>query len=83
MSSIEESSRKIVSPLVRVVHGHPTAEELVALVTGLLMIGDMAGTTASPAAPQPAASAWSDPARLLRARPYGLTPGAWVRSSPM
>ena len=63
-------------PLLRVVRGEPTAEELAALVAVL------AARSAAAAAPPPARprSAWADPARRLgvAGRPG---PGAWRRSA--
>jgi len=66
------------SPLVRVVRGQPTVEELVAVVAGLMMLqgdGPNAGHH-----PVQAHSAWADPATLLRTRPYRATSGNWARS---
>jgi hypothetical protein len=61
-------------PLLRVVRGDPTPEELAALVAVL------AARSAAPAPAPRLRSAWADPARRL-----GLThragPGAWRRSA--
>jgi hypothetical protein len=64
-----------VRPLLRVVRGEPSPEELAALVA---VLGARAGgADRPPALPR---SAWSDPARLVRrSLPHG--PGQWVRSS--
>ena len=64
-----------VRPVLRVVRGEPTAEELAALVAVL-------GARSAGGAPPPAAarSAWSDPAGLVR-RPLAHGPGRWTRSS--
>jgi Acyl-CoA carboxylase epsilon subunit len=61
------------TPLLRVVRGEPSPEELAALVAVLA-----AGTAAAPAA-RPPRSAWSDPARLLGVHAPG--PSAWRRSA--
>jgi len=66
-------------PLVRVVRGKPTPEELVALVTGLMMFQDDAPNVQHHAAH--AQSAWTDRATLLNAHPFGLATGNWARSS--
>ena len=64
-------------PLLRVVRGDATPEEIAALVAVLLT------RAAEAEAPGPARSApvnaWSDRARLLR-RPLSPGPGAWRRS---
>jgi len=66
-------------PLVRVVRGKPTPEELVALVTGLMMLQDD-GPSAR-LRPAQAQSGWADRAALLQARPFRPAPGNWSRSS--
>jgi hypothetical protein len=63
-----------VRPVLRVVRGEPTPEELAALVTVLGARG--AGGSRPPAT----RSAWSDPAGLVR-RPLTHGPGQWTRSS--
>ena len=65
-------------PLLRVVRGDATAEEIAALVAVLL-----AARPAVPEAPRPARSvqkAWSGRDSLLR-RPLSPGPGAWRRSA--
>ena len=63
-------------PLLRVVRGEPTPEELAALVT--VLTAPAAGATG--AGPRTAArSDWHDPARLVR-RPMHVGPDGW-RSS--
>ena len=59
-----------VRPLLRVVHGQPTDEELAALLTVV--------TARAEASPQRARvrSAWGDPARQVR-RPLAHGPDAW------
>jgi Acyl-CoA carboxylase epsilon subunit len=61
------------SPLLRVVRGEPSAEELAALVAVLT-----ARAAAVPPA-RPPRPAWSDPARRLTAPRVG--PDAWRRSA--
>ena len=61
-------------PVLRVVRGDPSEEELAALVT--LLTARAASAAAD--RPQPR-SAWADPARRLRA-PLAPGPGAWRRS---
>ena len=61
-------------PLLRVVHGDATPEEVAALVAVIAALG----SGAPPATQQPR-STWADPSRRLRTTlPHG--PGAW-RSS--
>ena len=62
-------------PLLRVVSGEPSAEELAALVAVV--------TARAAAAPEQAArrrSAWNDPERLVR-RPVAAGPGGWAASA--
>ena len=64
-------------PLLRVVRGDATPEEIAALVAVLLT------RSAEPEAPGPTRSVqnnWSDRSRLLR-RPLSPGPGAWRRSA--
>ena len=64
------------APLLRVVRGEPTAEELAALVA--VLASRPAVDAPAPDAPRP--SAWTDRARYVRrALPRG--PGAWKASS--
>lgn len=60
-------------PLLRVVRGEPTAEELAALVAVV------AARAAAEPPPEPPRSAWADPARRLFAPRVG--PDAWRRSA--
>jgi hypothetical protein len=61
-------------PVLRVVRGDATAEEIAALVAVLLSrAGDEVG-------PATARSAWADRSRQLR-RPLHPGPGAWRRSA--
>ena len=62
----------MATPVLRIVRGEPTAEELAALVAVLASRG-----TAAPA-PAPARSPWGRP--LLRG-PLPAGPGAWRSSS--
>jgi hypothetical protein len=71
--SESESEQDPARPLLRVVRGEPTAEELAALVAVL------AGRT--PAAPpsQPRQSPWTDRREQL-SRPVFIGPGEWRRA---
>ena len=64
-------------PVLRVIRGDATPEEIAAVVAALL-----ARAAASDALPpaRPAPSAWSDRSRLLR-RPVHAAPDAWRRSA--
>ncbi|HEX9548853.1 MAG TPA: acyl-CoA carboxylase subunit epsilon [Acidimicrobiales bacterium] len=62
-------------PLLRVVRGDATPEEIAALVAVL-----MTRPTEDDATPQPTRTAWSDRSRQLR-RPLHPGPGAWRRSA--
>ena len=62
-------------PVLRVVRGDATPEEIAALVAVLLSRPAPAGP-----APRRAPSAWADRSRLLR-RPVHPGPGAWRRSA--
>jgi hypothetical protein len=62
-----------VRPLLRVVRGEPTPEELAALVA---VLGACAGGVRPPAETR---SAWSNPAGLVR-RPLVHGPGQWTQS---
>jgi len=66
-------------PLVRVVRGKPTPEELVALVAGLMALQD--ATPSVHHHPAHAQSAWTDRATLLNAHPFRAVTGNWARSS--
>jgi hypothetical protein len=61
-------------PVLRVVRGNPTPEELAALVT-VLSVATAAGQRPPPAE----RSRWADPAARLR-RPLQPGPDAWSRS---
>ncbi|HEX6756474.1 MAG TPA: acyl-CoA carboxylase epsilon subunit [Mycobacteriales bacterium] len=64
-------------PLLRVVRGEPTAEELAALLAVLLaVLAARSGAASAVAAPR---SAWADPARRLGAPRSGR--GAWRGSA--
>ena len=63
----------MTSPLLRVVRGDPTPEELAALIA---VVSARAGV--SEATPEPARSLWSRP--VLR-QPLTPGPGAWRASS--
>ena len=62
-------------PLLRVVRGEPTAEELAALVAVIA-----ARAAAAPAEPPARRTSWNDPGRLVR-RPVHPGPGGWRASA--
>jgi hypothetical protein len=64
-------------PVLRVIRGDATPEEIAAVVAALL---SRAASDADASPPRPAPSAWSDRSRLLR-RPVHLGPDAWRRSA--
>ena len=63
-------------PLLRVVRGEPTAEELAALVA---VLAAKAGAAGAPEPPR-RLSAWTDRSLLVR-RPVAHGPGAWRASA--
>lgn len=69
-------------PLLRVVRGDPTADELAALVA--VLAARAAGLAARAAGPAAAAhgsrTAWNDPARRMR-EPLHPRPGGWRGSA--
>ncbi|MFP5281933.1 MAG: acyl-CoA carboxylase subunit epsilon [Actinomycetes bacterium] len=66
------------APLIRVVRGQPTDEELAALITVLTALGRGSGGE-SPDSSSPASSGWSAYWRSLRA-PLAPGPRAWGMS---
>jgi hypothetical protein len=64
-------------PLLRVVRGDPTAEEIAALVAVLLA---RSADAEAPGQARSVKNAWSDRSRQLR-RPLSPGPGAWRRSA--
>jgi hypothetical protein len=64
-------------PVLRVIRGDATPEEIAAVVAALL---SRAAASDAPPPPRPAPSAWSDRSRLLR-RPVHPAPDAWRRSA--
>jgi hypothetical protein len=63
------------SPILRVIRGDATPEEIAAVVAVLL-----SRSAASESASRPTPSAWADRSRLLR-RPLFPGPDAWRRSA--
>jgi Acyl-CoA carboxylase epsilon subunit len=61
-------------PVLRVIRGDATPEEIAAVVAVLLSRPDLDASS-----PRPAPSAWADRSRLLR-RPLSPGPDAWRRS---
>ena len=78
MNDVERSDRPD-RPVLRVVSGNPTPEELAALlvVVGARSAGASAAAAAAARRPR---SAWNDPARLVR-RPVHPAPDGWRRSA--
>jgi hypothetical protein len=66
-----------VTPMLRVVRGDPTPEEIAALSTVLVV---RAAAAAGTQPPPRAAAGWADRASLLR-RPLFAGPGAWHASA--
>jgi Acyl-CoA carboxylase epsilon subunit len=64
-------------PVLRVIRGDATPEEVAAVVAALLA---RAAASDAPPPARPAPSAWADRARLLR-RPVHAAPDAWRRSA--
>jgi hypothetical protein len=64
-------------PVLRVIHGDATAEEIAAVVAVLLSRPAVTGDVPPP---RSAPSAWADRSRLLR-RPLFPGPDAWRRSA--
>lgn len=67
------------TPLLRVVKGDPTAEELAALVAVVAARNAAAAAAASASTPKPR-SEWGHPVRLHRG-PHRVGPGQWRASS--
>ncbi|MEO7234375.1 MAG: acyl-CoA carboxylase subunit epsilon [Lapillicoccus sp.] len=64
------------APVLRVVRGDATPEEIAALVGVLSALGD------GPAEPQQARPrGWASPAARLRSPAYGRSPGGWRSSA--
>lgn len=70
----DDASTASARPLLRVVRGNPSPEELAALVAVVAARG-----SAAPAEPTPTPSAWASRAAGLR-RPLPHGPGAWRAS---
>ena len=64
-------------PVLRVIRGDATPEEIAAVVAALL--SRAAASAAAPPSARPAPSAWSDRSRLMR-HPVHPAPDAWRRS---
>ena len=67
-------------PLLRVVRGDPSPEELAALVTVLAARSAAARAAAAAAAPPARRSMWASRSRLVRP-PLAAGPGAWRASA--
>ena len=68
------------APVLRVVRGDATPEEIAALVATLTAVAAARSRAAADAEPAPVAADWNARARLLRA-PVRPAPGGWRRSS--
>jgi hypothetical protein len=75
----DDDSRPEGRPVLRVIRGDATPEEIAALVSVLMAHAAGSSEPASQSAP-PRRSAWSDRSRQLRA-PFRPAPGAWRRSA--
>jgi len=64
-------------PLLRVIRGDATPEEIAALVAVLLA---RSADVSAPGQARSVKSSWADPSRALR-RPLSPGPGAWRRSA--
>jgi len=77
MARTADDDQPAARPLLRVVRGDATPEEIAALVAVLAARG---GESDAPARPSSVKNTWSDRSRLLR-RPLATGPGAWRTSS--
>ena len=77
MARTADDDQPAARPLLRVVRGDATPEEIAALVAVLAARG---GESDAPAQPRSFKNAWSDRSRLLR-RPPATVPGAWRTSA--
>jgi len=67
-------------PVLRVIRGDATPEEIAALVAVVSAAQARAAAAAAAESPAPRVSAWRDPARRMR-RPLPHGPGAWRASA--
>jgi len=77
--AVEPVETPVARPILRVVKGDLTAEELAALVAVVAARNAAAAHAASRTKP-PARSEWGHPARLAR-KPHRIGPGQWRRST--
>ena len=63
-------------PVIRIVRGNPTAEEIAALVAVLAAVGGPNGADETPPARR-----WASPAARLRSPAYGTRTGGWRASA--
>lgn len=75
----ETPDAPIVKPILRVVKGDPTPEELAALVAVIAARNAAAANAAADAKPR-IRSAWGEPARMARP-PHRHGPDQWRRSA--
>jgi Acyl-CoA carboxylase epsilon subunit len=73
----DQNDQPTGQPVLRVIRGDATAEEVAAIVAVLM---SRAAADDAPDAVPPARSAWADRSRALR-RPLFPGPGAWRRSA--
>jgi hypothetical protein len=76
MTRTADDDQPSARPLLRVVRGDATPEEIAALVAVLAIRG---GDGEAPGVPRSGQNSWSDRSRLLR-RPLSPGPGAWRAS---
>ncbi len=78
MARTADDDQPAASPLLRVVRGDATPEEIAALVAVLATRGG-GGESDARSQPRSVKNTWSDRSRLLR-RPLSPGPGAWQAS---
>ena len=77
MTAAVTDDRPAAEPVLRVIRGDATPEEVAALVA--VLMSRAAAAASAQQAPSQARSAWSDRSRLVRG-PLSPGPGAWRRS---
>ena len=77
----DKDSASVIEPVLQVVRGTPSAEELAALVAVVSAVtAGAASSAAADNASAPRRSAWGDPGRTLR-RPLSPGPDGWRGSA--
>lgn len=77
--AVEPDPTRAAKPILRVVKGDLTAEELAALVA-VIAARNAAATHAASGAKPRVRSAWNNPASMLP-KPHRVAPGAWRQSA--